>query len=179
MTCSSIASLLRSCGEGVVAGLEKLYMIAYKDLTSASGGTETYTLSSSGIINHIGLATGKTFVEVELLKSTAGMKEDAVIEPSKGVAYFKQELSIVLGNLTTDNRTFIETVLTQPVAILMKTRTGKYFAAGLNKQLFLSKAEGGTGVQENDLIGYSLTFEGVDTALIRMVDDTIITSLVA
>lgn len=178
--CSSLVELSRQCGaEGIVGGTEKLYMISFADTTVPDGATgdEIYTVSEGGLISDIGIETGKSFVEVGILKSTVGIKETLTKDPSVGSAYFTQEMPLVLAGLSSDNRTFVESVLNQPVVAIVKSRNGKYFAAGLNGQLELSSLEGGTGTAEGDLNGYNLTFSGISNKLIYQVDSTIITSL--
>ena len=179
MACSSLVALPRACGaEGVMAGLEKLYMIAFADLAPISGSTEVYDTSVGGMVNEIGLDSGKHYVEVGLLKSTAGLQEALTKNAQNGTAFFTQTFTLVLGGITAENRAFVQSVLNQPVAILIKSRTGKFFAAGLNGQFELSAAEGGTGTAESDLIGYTLTFSGISTALVPEVDPTIVEDLI-
>lgn len=181
MACSSLIALPRACGTGVVAGLEKLYMIAYNDLATADGATNenTYTTSTGGIVNDIGLDSGKKFVEIGLLKSTAGLAEALTKDTTKGTSFLTQTFTLVLGDLTVENKAWIESVMNQPVAILIKSRTGKFFVTGLNGQFELSALAGGTGTADADLIGYTLTFSGIDTKLIPQVDGTIIADLIA
>jgi len=181
MACSSLVALARACGaDGIMGGLEKLYMVAYADTAVPSGATDNkiYTLSAGGLVSAIGLATDKLFVEIGLLKSTAGLKETLTKDTTKGTAFFTQELTVVLSDLSTDNETFVSSVLNQPVVVVLKTRTNKYYAAGLNGQMELSALDGGTGTAEGDLMGYNLTFSGISTILIPQVDSTIITDLI-
>jgi hypothetical protein len=180
MACSSLVALARACGaDGIMGGLEKLYMVAFADTVVPAGATDNniYTLSAGGLISAIGLNTGKLFVEIGLLNSSAGLKETLTKDNTKGTAYFTQELTVVLSDLSTDNETFVTSVLRQPVVVVLKTRTGNYYAAGLNGQLELSALDGGTGTADGDLIGYNLTFSGVSINLIPQVDSTIITTL--
>jgi len=180
MACTSLVALARECGaSGIAGGLNNLYMIGFADTAVPESATDNniYTLSAGGIVSAIGLATGKTFVEIGLLKSTAGLTETLTKDTTKGSAYFTQELVMVLSDLSTDNQTFVQSVLNQPVVIVLKTRTNKYYAAGLNGQLELSALTGGTGTAEGDLMGYNLTFSGIDTILIPQVDSTIIDTL--
>ena len=179
MSCTSITALPRACGQGVVAGLEKVYMITFQDLAPATGTLNTYTLSTGGIINEIGLDSGKKFVEIGLLKSTAGLNEALTKDNSKGTSFLTQTFKLVLGDMTNENKTWVESVMNQPVAVLIKTRTGKYFASGLNGLFELSALEGGTGTAEADMIGYTLTFTGVDTKLTSQVDSTIVSGLIS
>lgn len=180
MSCPSIVALPRACGaEGVIAGLDKLYIVSFKDMAAVSGSTEVYTVATNGLVNAIGLDSGKHFVEVGLLRSSADVNEKLTKEPSKGVSYFTQTLKVVLSDLTIENQKFIESVLNQPVAILLKTRTGKYYFTGGSGKFELTGVEGGTGTAEADLIGYTLTFDGTDIRLTTQVDDTIVSGLIA
>ena len=182
MACASLVALPRACGtQGIIAGVEKLYMLSAADLAPASGvaGSPIYTATTAGVISDIGLVASKFFVPVGILKSTVGLNEDGQFNEQNGSAFFKQEFTLTLSDLTTENRQFVESVLTQPVAVLIKTRTEKYFVAGLNSQLQLSAVKGGTGTAEADLIGYTLTFSGLDTKLIPMVDSALVPSLLA
>lgn len=180
MACNSLSSLPRSCSEGVLAGLEKVYIIAFKDLVPVStGSTEVYSTSGSGVVNEIGLASGKTFVEIGLLKSTSGLNETLTKDNTKGTSFFTQVYTLVLGDLNTDNQAFIKNVQNQPVSMIYKTRTGKYFVIGLNGQFEVSGIEGGTGVAEADLIGHTLTFSGISTSVASLIDESIVTDLIA
>lgn len=177
MACTSLTALPRACGtEGIVAGLEKAYMISFSELTPGSDGN-VYTTAVNGMLSAITVATGKMFVEIGLLKSTAGLNEALTKNAQNGTAFFTQTFTLVLSDITVDNKTFVESVLNQPVGLLIRTRTGNYFAAGLNGQLELATLTGGTGIAEGDLTGYTLTFTGIDTKLIPQVDPTIIAGL--
>jgi len=180
MACNSLTALPRVCAEGVLAGVEKVYIIAFNDLAPISSGTtEVYSGNTSGIIVQIGLDAGKKFVEVGLLKSTSGLNEAMTKDNTKGTSFFTQTFTIVLSDLTTENSEFIKNVSNQPVAIIYKSRTGKYFAAGLNGQFEISGVEGGTGVAEADLIGHTLTFNGISKTVAPIVLDTIVPGLIA
>ncbi len=181
MACPSLQALPRACGtEGVVAGVEKVFMITFNDLAVPTGSTvdEVYTTSTNGMVDAIGLVATKKYVGIDLLKSTSGLDEALTKDTKTGTSYMTQTFKLVLSDLTSDNKTFIESVLNQPVSVLLKTKTGKYFVAGLNGQMELSALEGGTGTAEGDLIGYNLTFTGISTKMITQVDPTIVADLI-
>lgn len=180
MACASIVALPRSCGaEGILGGIEACYMAAFVDLEVPEGSTngEVYTVSVGGLVSAIGLVTDKSFVEIGLLKSSSGLAETLTKDATKGVAYFTQTFTLVLSGLTAENKTFVESVLNQPVAVVVKSRTGKYYVAGLNGSLELATSESGTGLAEGDGQLYNLTFTGIDNKLIMQVDPTIISTL--
>ncbi len=177
MACNSLTALSRACSDGVAAGLDKVYIIAFKDLDIISG-TTVYTTSGTGVVNNIGLASGKTYVEIELLKSTSGLNEKLTKDNTKGTSFFTQTFTIVLGDLTTENATFIKNVTNQPVSVIYKTRTGKHFVVGLNGQFQVSQIDGGTGTAEADLIGHTLTFEGVSLSVAPLLDESLLATLI-
>lgn len=179
--CGSVSTLPISCPDGIMGGLEKVWMIAYKDLAPISTATtEVYSASSvNGVVTQVGLATGKTYVEIGLLKSTSGLVEKGQIDDTKGYNFTTQTFTLVLRDITIDNRLFINNVKLQPVSIIYRTRTGKYQIIGLNGQLKVSTYEGGTGVAETDLVGHTLTFEGNSLSTAPFIDDALVKTLVS
>jgi hypothetical protein len=180
--CSSINALLKQCApEGVVAGLEAFYIISYADLAPASGtaGSPTYATATNGLVSDIGLKDTKKFVEIALIRSTSGIEEEGKIDLPTNSQWFEQKATLVLSDLTVENRAFVMSVLSQPVAILTRTRTGKYIVAGLNGLFQLSSVKTGTGLKEGDLTGYTLEFSGIDTKPVMQVDPTIVSGLIA
>ncbi|MBN9295380.1 MAG: hypothetical protein J0I41_00145 [Filimonas sp.] len=181
MACTSLIALPRICGaEGLVAGLDNLYIISYGDLGPVTGAVngEKYKIATNGMVNEIGLETGKKFVEVGLLRSSAGFDQKLTKNVSNGTSYFTQTLKVVLAGISIDNQKFIESVLNQPVAVITKLRTGEYCFAGYNGRFELTEIEGGTGTAEGDNIGYTLTFTGIDAKVAPIVDETIISTLI-
>ncbi|WPQ65511.1 hypothetical protein SIO70_11695 [Chitinophaga sancti] len=175
MACESIIALAKSCGENKIAGIQSLYIIRYADLVETNGST--YTLSTGGLISDINIVTAKQFVPVGLLKNTAVLSETLNKNLQTGTSYMTQTFTLVLSDLTTENKTFIESVMNQEVAIVIRTKTGKYYAAGLNGQMELSTLETSSGTNDADLIGSTLTFTGTDTKLIQQVDSTLISTI--
>lgn len=176
MACTSLTALPRVCAEGVLAGLEKVYVVAFKDLT----GSTVYSASTvTGTVLSVNLSGSTRFVEIGLLKSTAGLSETLTKDNTKGTSFFTQTFTLVLGDLTTENATFIKDVTNQPVVVIYKTRTGKYFIVGLNGLFEVSGIQGGTGTAEADLIGHTLTFSGISATVAPLLDSTIIDSLIA
>lgn len=179
MACTSIVAVPKACGSKVQGGINKLYIIGFEDLAPVAGSPtgEVYAVTS-GLVSNIGLDASKKFVEIGLLKETAGLSEKWTIDPSKGSAFSTQTATLAVSDLTSENRTFITSLMNRPVAILFKARTGKYYVAGLNGEFELSDLEGGTGTAAGDLNGYNLTFSGIASDLITQVDPTLIATLI-
>jgi hypothetical protein len=180
MSCESINALPRLCGDGILAGVSKVYMIAFKDLEPVSSATtEVYATSISNIVNEVGLASGKSFVEIGILKNTVGVNETLTKDPTRGTCFFNQSFTLVLGGISNENRTFVETIKNQPVAVIYKARSGNHYVIGLNGDLELASLEGGTGTAPEDLVGYTMTFNGISASLTPLIDSSLVPSLIS
>ncbi len=184
MACTSIVALPRACGtEGIQGGLDKLYIIAFTDTKpheDAVNVGDVWTAASNGVINGIAIDTGKRYVEVGLLQNSAGLTEAVTKNLQNGTAFYTQTITLPLSEITTENRTFVKSILNQPVSFIVKAASGKHYVAGLNGKLELSALEGGLGVAPGDQNGYTLTFTGIDKDLIPLVDNTTVeASLIA
>jgi len=179
MACNSLSSLPRACSDGSLGGVNKVYIIAYKDLATIVGANDVFSASTSGIVNAVGLASGKTYVEIGLLKDTSGLTEKLTKDNTKGTNFFTQTFSLVLGDITPTNTQFIQDVKGQPVSVIYKTRTNAYFILGLNGQFEITTIEGGTGVASADLIGHTCSFEGISSGTAQLLDPSIVASLIA
>lgn len=180
--CSSIVAVTTDCGtEGRVAGLETCYMISYADLAPVSGdaGTPKYTVSSGGVVNAIGLADGKHFVEVQFYKNNGGLTQKFSINNQNGLSYWIPEFTLTLADLSMANRTFVNSVKNQPIVLIAKSMTGKFFFVGGNGRFQLSAAESGTGQADSDFYGYKLTWSGIELEPMTEVESTIISDLLA
>jgi len=180
MACNSITAISRVCGTSLIPGSEKLWMVAFKD-TIALSGTDIYTVGVTGSgtwVTGIGLSASKKFVDVGFLRDTASFTGEGTVDPARGVAFSTNTLTFKLGDLSVENQAFLETVLTQPVAAILKLRTGKYYALGLGGLFQLSAFTVLSGAAAADEVSYSLTFNEVDGIVPRMVNPSIIAGLI-
>lgn len=181
MACNSITAISRVCGTSVIPGSEKLWLIAHKDLYAVSG-TDVYTVGATGSntwITAIGVTASKDFVEIGYLRDTASFTAEGTIDPTRGVAFATNTLTFKLGDVSLDNQTFLETVLTQPVAAILKLRNAKYFALGLGGLFQLSAFTVTSGAGPADEVSYTLTFNEIDGIVPRQVNPAIISTLIA
>lgn len=176
MACASLIGLQKGCAENLIAGVQTLWMVAAGDLAPVSGVTgSAYAVDSNGIVNAIGLESGKTFVEIGILKNTTGLNEEFTINEN-GTNYSTETLTLKLADITVENKKFVDSVRGQEVAVIVKSRTGKFYTVGLNGLMKLSALTGGLGLAEGDDIGYSLTFTGVSGSGILLVDAATVTA---
>jgi len=162
--CQSLISLPLQCAtEASIGGTSKVYAIAFKDLGTVTGSTLSYAVSpTTGAITEIAMKIPATdlFVEIGQLKNTAGVGSEFT-KNANGTNYFTSTATLQLTGLTPENSKFIESVRSQPVAFLFKSRQDNWYAVGLEGTMELATATSNTGIAEADLHGYTLTFTGV------------------
>ncbi|WP_099369868.1 hypothetical protein [Sphingobacterium sp. 1.A.5] len=179
MAClKSLTSYSKGCKK-VSGGVSKLWMIAYSDLQYLTGTVSNFKVDATGnMVSEIGLKTGKKFVEVGLIKNTFGVVENYASTPEANSFELTTEITLVVSDISIDSRTFVNNLLeASEVACIIQLRSGKYIAVGLSGYNEVSAIAGGTGVAGADLNGYTITISGLDNELIRLVDPTILTTV--
>ncbi len=178
MACQSITGITRLCGTSVVPGTEKLWMVAFKDLYEISG-TDVYTLgASSSLVNAIGLTGSIKYVEIATLRDSTGFDSEGTMDPTKGVNFVTNTLTLKLADLTVENRAFVENTMAQPVSALLKLRTGRYYVLGLGGQLEMTGLQATSGKSSGDEVSYTITFNEIAGLTPYQVDPTVITTII-
>jgi hypothetical protein len=178
MACLSLTGLPLICNDGLIAGVQKLYMVANQDLQNVSGSTRPYVLSTNSVVNQISLKSTKKFVEIGQLKNTAGLTETGVFNDN-GTSYSTVEMTLSLVDITAENQAFVSNVKGQEISALILSKTGKYYTVGLNGGMRLTAYTGGLGTADADQIGYTLTFSSADTMGIKLVETSVATGAIA
>ncbi len=179
MSCTSAIAYTKQCGKGISGGVAKLWVIGYGDLSYISGTTETYAVASGGtMVNQINVASGKTFVSVGLLKESVSFKGTVKRDSSTGAVSNSTEVDVVISSITDVAKQFIDNLMSQPVAILIKLRSGNYIVTGLNGFMELTDVGESTGTKNSDMNGYQIKFTGVDEGLTKTIDPTYVRSIV-
>jgi len=179
MACSSIVSLLRSCGQRITPGTDEYYFIRFGDLSANTSTRLVYSADTQDTIQAIYKNSGTTFVQVQGLKDTAGLTETGTIDQTKGVNYLTQTWKLSINYQSAADKTFIESVRDQPIVVLYKNRSGVYFATGVEGNLMLKTLEGGSGTDLSSSAAYALSFEGTSTSTVRLVNTSIVTGLIS
>ena len=173
MACQSLTSLPLVCGsEGLQAGIQRLYMIAYNDLATVASSTLNYALATNGVVNQIGLDGSKTFVEIGTLKNVNGLDSAGVFNEN-GTQYETITFTTQLTDITPEHEAFVDSVKGQEVAVIVQSKSSKYFVAGIHNGLKMSALTKSVGKADSDLIGYTMTFTGNDTLGIKLVEPAI------
>lgn len=177
MPCNSISAVTRVCGTSNIPGTEKMWMVAFKDLAPVSGDAVYVLSGTSSMVTQIG-ATG-TYVEIAALRDTAGFDSEFTKDVTRGVAFATNTISFKLGDLTVEHQEFVETILNQPVSVLLKLRNGKYYVMGLTGQLEVSAIQATSGRTSADELSYTITLNEIVGITPYIVDPSIIATITA
>jgi len=179
MACSSVQAYTKQCGRGISGGIAKLWVVGYGDLNIISGSTEVYAVASgTTVVNEVNLALGKTFVSVGLLKESISFKGTGKRDTSTGAFSNETETTIVISSISEAAKQFIDGLLMQPVALLIKLRSGNYIVSGLNGFTELTDVSEDSGTKNSDMNGYQIKLSGVEEGLTKTIDQTYVASIV-
>lgn len=174
MACNSLEAFLPQCG-AVKAGIKDNFIIAFDDLAPLSGSTEAYSTSVNGIVNAIGLDSGKKFVKIKNTKGT-GAFTDTSATAENGVETITHEYTLSIDSFSAENKKFTESLSGREVVLLTKLKSGKYAALGLDGGFYLTGSVMTVNGTDNSR---ALTFSGEALNLVPEVDATLIASLTA
>jgi hypothetical protein len=179
MSCTSVSNYARQCNKGIAGGIQKLYIVGFGDLKNISGSTDVFAFSSgTTIVNQISFVSGKTFAEVGLLTENASFTNTVKRDVSNGSVSGSQETKLTINNMSETAKQYIDLLLMQPVAILIKLRSGNFIVNGLNGYTYLSQVDEGSGTKGADLNGYALIFTGISEGLTATVDPVYALSII-
>ncbi|MDY0906571.1 hypothetical protein [Pedobacter sp. CFBP9032] len=175
MACNPLEAFTNANCGAVKAGVKDNYIIAYADLVTVVGSTEVFSTSVNGIVNAIGVGSGKHFVKVKNTKKTGAFKETSALADN-GVETNTIEYTLSIDSFSAENKKFTESLSGREVVVLAKLKSGKYAALGLEGGFYLSGSELTVDEATNSR---ALTFTGEAVGFVPEVDATLIASLTA
>ena len=177
MACESLIAYSKECGS-ISGGVQRLWLLAYKDLGVVEGSNLPYEVGASDEITDIAFNDEARFVPVGTIRNTVGISETFTKTVETGTSEITTELSLVISQITNSSRSFVKSLADGELVALIQLRSGAYIIAGLDGGLEATTIEGGSGTEGGDLNGYTITFEGVENELLRLVDESLITDLI-
>ena len=180
MACKSITAYINgSCGK-VQGGSSELYLVAYNDLTNITGTLKKYSVDlTSNMIDEFGITSPAKFVKVGVLKNTLGFTEDYASNADTNLYEINTTVNLTINNISAESRQFVQDLADAgEVVAILKLRSGRYIALGVDGYLELSAVQGASGVARTDLNGYTITLSGQEESFAKLVDPTIITTII-
>lgn len=179
MACTSVAAYSKQCNRGISGGIAKLWVVGFNDLNTLSGSTDTFAVASgTTVVNQVGISGSTKFVSVGLLKESVSFKGTAKKDSSTNTFSNTTEVDIVISSISEVAKQFVDSLLAQPVAIIIKLQSGTFIVSGLSGFLELTDVAESSGTKIGDMNGYQLKLTGIEDSLTRTIDPTYVASIV-
>ena len=161
MPCDLTLGRLEPCKDNV-GGLDAIYFVNF-----GQAPMENITIDANDIITAV---TGVTNLYKFELKGTNTF--DQVVNSSRdaGTTFVEQTLSVMLKNQDSTTHKQMKMLAYGRPQIVVKTRTNKFFFAGMEYGTELTTANVASGTAMADMQGYTLTFVGSEKNLSNFID---------
>lgn len=172
MACNSytLSGLDTVCKESSFGGIKEVLVALYDDVVSV-------TLNQSGdSISAITMASGKTFHQYRLLKSTGGLTS-TLNTSETSTSYFTNEVTLQFMKMETSKRMEIMALMMSACAVIVLDANGKYWYLGKDNYVECSAGSAQTGTAASDANHYELTLSDTSAELPYEVPASIISGL--
>ena len=168
MPCDLTLGRLEPCKDNV-GGLDAIYFVNF-----GQAPMDNITIDADDIITEV---TGFTNLYKFELKVTNTF--DQVVNSSRdaGTTFVEQTLSVMLKNQDSTTHKQVKMLAYGRPQVVVKTRTNKFFFAGMEYGMELTTANVASGTAMADAQGYTLTFVGTEKNLANFLDCTDETTL--
>ena len=168
MPCDLTLGRLEPCKDNV-GGLDAIYFVNF-----GQAPMDNITIDANDIITEV---TGVTNLYKFELKGTNTF--DQVVNSSRdaGTTFVEQTLSVMLKNQDSTTHKQVKMLAYGRPQVVVKTRTNKFFFAGMEYGMELTTANVASGTAMADAQGYTLTFVGTEKILANFLDCTDETTL--
>lgn len=179
MAClKSLTKYDKKCSK-VKGGASHLWLVSHSDLKNITGSLLPYEVDETGnLITEISLAASKLFVSVGTINNTLGITEEYTSTLETNSYDITTTLNLTISGISVESRTFVTNLIEAgDVAALIRLRSGRFVAIGLDGYMSVSTISGSTGVLGGDLNGYTISLVSAEDTLMRLVDPVIVPTI--
>lgn len=153
MSCDIANGVAEPC-KSAVGGLDAIYIINYGDYTASD---LTYDATNTDQINDI---NGVSNIYKFELKGANSFEQTITSSRDNGTTFVEQTLTVNLKQQSAAKTKLVKLLSYGRPHIIVRTRAGQYFLAGLERGLDLTTGVISNGTAMGDMNGYTLTFVG-------------------
>jgi hypothetical protein len=158
MSCDIAQGRTEQCKDSI-AGLDAIYFVNYGEYDPETDVTYSAT---SGLEDMIDTMSGITTVYKFELKGTNSYQETVNTSRENGTTFFTQELTVTLKKQDAKTHKTVKLLSYGRPHIFVRGRDNTYRIAGLFRGCDVSAATIASGTEMGDLVGYNLTFTGME-----------------
>jgi hypothetical protein len=162
MACDLVNGLTEQC-KTLIGGIDAVYFVNF----GIESGDLTYDVTNTDVIDAVANVTSLYKYE---LKGTNSF--DQVVNSSRenGTTYVEQTLKMQLKSREIAVMKSVKLLAFGRPHVIVKTRNGKYYLAGLERGMELTTANINSGVQMADFNGYDITMVGMEKLEANLID---------
>ena len=158
MSCDIAQGRTEQCKDSI-AGLDAIYFVNYGEYDPETD--VTYNVGA-GLEDLIDTMSGITTVYKFELKGTNSYQETVNTSRENGTTFFTQELTVTLKKQDAKTHKTVKLLSYGRPHIFVRGRDNTYRIAGLFRGCDVSAATIASGTEMGDLVGYNLTFTGME-----------------
>ena len=155
MSCDIANGLAEPC-KSSVGGLDAMYIINYGDYAATD---ITYNVTNTDMIDDINSVSNLYKFE---LKGANSFEQTITSSRDNGTTFVEQTLTVTLKQQSAAKHKLVKLLSYGRPPIVVRTRAGQYFLAGLERGMDLTTGVVSNGTAMGDLNGYTLTFVGME-----------------
>lgn len=173
MACNSytLTGLNTICKETSFGGIKEVLISPYEYVSAI-----TVSTGDTPMISNITMASGKTFSQYKLLKSTGGLTS-TLNTSETSTSYFTNEVTLQFMKMETSKRIEIMALMMSACAVIVLDANNKYWYLGKDNYVECSAGSATTGTASSDANHYELTLSDTSAELPYEVDSTIISNI--
>jgi hypothetical protein len=168
--CDIANGLAEPC-KTAVGGLDAMYIINYGDYAPSD---ITYDATQTDMISDI---NGVTSLYKFDLKGANSFEQTITSSRDNGTTFVEQTLTVTLKQQSAAKHKLVKLLSYGRPHIVIRTRAGQYFLAGLERGMDLTTGVVSNGTAMGDLNGYTLTFVGMESLPANFLSSTTETAL--
>lgn len=153
MSCDIANGVAEPC-KSAVGGLDAIYIINYGDYTATD---ITYNGTNTDQIDDINSVSNLYKFE---LKGANSFEQTITSNRDNGTTFVEQTLTVNLKQQSAAKHKLVKLLAYGRPHIIVRTRAGQYFLAGLERGMDLTTGVISNGTAMGDMNGYTLTFVG-------------------
>jgi hypothetical protein len=135
-----------------------------------------YTVTS-GEVTDITQAGATNFFRYQVRKFIAGDTTEGVNDPKMGTVSFTSTFTFTLFNLSASKNTQLELLMSKPLAVIYQDNNDVYHVLGITNGAEVTAVQRVTGVDKQDMNGYTITVTAEEKVFPYTVDSTVVGGL--
>ena len=164
MACDSytLTGINAQCKKPSFGGIKRVFIALHEDVSATTVDTGTSIMT-------VAMASGKTFKEYKLLKST-GSLTSTLNTSETSASYFTNEVTLQFMKMETEKRVEIMALMLSACAVVVEDANGKLWYLGKDNYVDCSAGSAQTGTAVSDSNHYELTLTDTSSELPYEVD---------